>query len=75
MKLLMQRKIFIKKKDIKMSKKHKINEKILVLSGIEATRIKKPLYNGFSNGCGLHKNKKKYNRKDKTWLKEIDYND
>ena len=27
----------------------------------------KPKYNGFGCGYGVHKNKKKYDRKDKSW--------
>lgn len=30
----------------------------------------KPKYNGWQTGNGPHKNKKKYNRKNKTWKKE-----
>lgn len=53
--------------------KRKQTKEILihVMSGIEATRAAMPHYNGFYNGCGPHKNKKKYNRKDKTWKKEL----
>lgn len=29
----------------------------------------KPKYNGFVNGYGPHKNKKKYDRKNKDWMK------
>lgn len=38
---------------------------------LEATRAAMPYFNGYSNGCGPHK--KKYNRKDKSWRKELDY--
>lgn len=31
--------------------------------------LQKPKYNGFAGGYGPHKNKRKYNRKDKSWMK------
>lgn len=31
----------------------------------------KPKYNGFGCGHGAHKNKKKYNRKDKSWMNYV----
>lgn len=40
------------------------------MTALEATRAAMPYFNGYSNGCGLHK---KYNRKDKSWRKELDY--
>ena len=46
------------------------NEKIVVLTSIENTLLKMPKYYPASRG-GAHKNKKKYNRKDKSWKKEL----
>lgn len=43
------------------------------MTALEATRAVMPYFNGYSNGCGPYKNKKKYNRKDKSWRKELDY--
>lgn len=31
--------------------------------------FQKPRYNGFGIGYGAHKNKKKYSRKNKDWIK------
>lgn len=31
----------------------------------------KPKYNGFGCGHGAHKNKKKYSRKDKSWMNYV----
>ena len=31
--------------------------------------FQKPQYNGFNCGHGVHKNKKKYNRRNKDWMK------
>ena len=41
--------------------------KITIISAVKATEFNKPKYNGFMNGHGPHKNKKKYDRKDKSW--------
>lgn len=46
------------------------NEKIVVLTSIENTLLKMPKYYPASR-CGAHKNKKKYNCKDKSWKKEL----
>lgn len=32
--------------------------------------FQKPQYNGFYCGHGAHKNKKKYNRRNKDWMKD-----
>lgn len=49
-----------------------MKEKIKVLDSLEATRIKKPQYNGFLTGHGKHKNLKKYNRKqNRKLIKEM----
>lgn len=48
-------------------------EHILIMTKEEATRATKPKFNGFMNGHGPHKNKKKYDRKDKSWKNEIHY--
>lgn len=56
-----------------MSKRKIQSERIVVMTALEATRSAMPYFNGYSNGCGPHKNKKKYNRKDKSWRKELDY--
>lgn len=34
--------------------------------------FQKPKYNGFGGGYGPHKNKRKYNRKDKSWVRDYD---
>lgn len=34
--------------------------------------FQKPKYNGFMCGHSPHKNKKKYNRKSKDWMKDYD---
>ena len=46
------------------------NEKIVVLTSIEYTLLKMLKYY-LACRCGAHKNKKKYNRKDKSWKKEL----
>lgn len=56
-----------------MSKRKIKSERIVVMTALEATRAAMPYFNGYSNGCGPHKNKKKYNRKDKSWRKELYY--
>lgn len=48
----------------------KKSETIHVMSSLEATRVKKPRYNGWQTGHGPHKNKKAYDRKDKSWKQE-----
>lgn len=45
-------------------------DKIRVLSAKEVWQIKKPRYNGWQTGHGKHKNKKVYDRKDKSWKDE-----
>lgn len=52
-----------------MSKKIK-TEVIKVLSSEEAFDVQKPRYNGWQTGHGKHKNKKAYDRKDKSWEEE-----
>jgi hypothetical protein len=48
---------------IQMGRKHDKVETIHIMSGLEHTLMMMPKYYPASR-CGLHKNKKKYNRKD-----------
>lgn len=48
----------------------KKSEKIVVMTSEEAWQTKKPRYNGWQCGHGKHKNKKTYDRKDKSWKDE-----
>lgn len=43
---------------------------VQILSAEEAWQVKKPRYNGWRCGHGKHKNKKAYDRKDKSWKDE-----
>lgn len=52
-----------------MSQKKK-SEEIVVMTSEEAWQVKKPRYNGWQCGHGLHKSKKDYDRKDKSWKDE-----
>ena len=53
-----------------MPKKNRKRKTIHVLSAEEAWQVKKPRYNGWQTGYGKHKNKKDYNRNDKSWRNE-----
>lgn len=42
-----------------------------IITAEQIFNSQKTQYNGFSCGHGPHKNKKKYNRKDKSWQKDM----
>lgn len=41
-----------------------------VMTSEEAWQVKKPRYNGWQTGHGKHKNKKGYDRNNKSWKDE-----
>jgi len=54
-----------------MKKKMESNDNTVhVMSAEEAWQVKKPRYNGWQTRHGKHKNKKAYDRKDKSWKNE-----
>jgi len=54
---------------IDMSRKRRLDERIVILNSIDATRAKMPKYYPASK-CGKWKSKKDYDRKDKSWKDE-----
>jgi len=52
-----------------MSRKRRLDERIVILNSIDATRAKMPKYYPASK-CGKWKSKKDYDRKDKSWKDE-----
>ena len=56
---------------IMAKKKNKIS--CGVITSMQIFDAQKTQFNGFGCGHGPHKSKKAYNRKDKSWRKELGY--